>query len=66
MRAVISLAGWSKRWSNSIATVTDRESVDWAEANRQAVGWASGKHAGAAHKQRRKHPRSGDPDRIEH
>lgn len=28
MLAVISLAGWYNRWNNSIATVTDRESVE--------------------------------------
>jgi len=66
MLAVISLAGWYNRWNNSIATVTDRESVEWAEANLKAVGWELGKHAGAAHEQRRKHPRSTDPDRIEY
>ena len=66
MLAVISLAGWYNRWNNAIATVTDRESVEWAEANLKAVGWELGKHAGAAHEQRRKHPRSSDPDRIEY
>ena len=38
MLAVISLAGWYNRWNNSIATVTDRESVDWAEANLKDKG----------------------------
>jgi len=66
MLAVISLAGWFNRWNNSIATVTDQESVDWARANLQAVGWNLGKHAGVAHEQRQKHPRSGNPDRIEY
>ena len=66
MLAVISLAGWFNRWNNSIATVTDRESAQWAEANLRAVGWELGKHAGAAHEQRKKHPRSTDPDRIEY
>lgn len=64
--AVISLAGWYNRWNNSIATVTDQESIDWAESNLKAIGWELGKHAGAAHEQRRKHPRSTDPDRIEY
>lgn len=66
MLAVISLAGWFNRWNNSIATVTDQESVDWAEENLKPVGWELGKHQGAAHEQRRKHPRSTDPDRIEY
>jgi len=66
MLAVISLAGWFNRWNNSIATVTDRESVEWAEGNLKAVGWGLGKHAGEPHEQRTKHPRSTDPDRVEY
>lgn len=66
MLAVVSLAGWFNRWNNSIATVTDQESVDWAQANLGAVGWTLGKHAGEAHEQRRKHPRSSDPDKIQY
>jgi hypothetical protein len=66
MLAVISLAGWFNRWNNSIATVTDSESVEWADVNLKAVGWELGKHAGEAHEQRKKHPRSTDPDRIEY
>jgi alkylhydroperoxidase family enzyme len=66
MLAVISLAGWFNRWNNSIATVTDQESVDWAQTNLNAVGWTLGKHEGAAHERRRKHPRSTDKDKIEY
>jgi len=64
--AVVSLAGWYNRWNNSIATVTDQESVDWAERNLRPVGWALGKHAGSPHEQRRQHPRSADLDRVEY
>ena len=66
MLAVISLAGWYNRWNNSIATVTDQESVDWAQANLRGGRLGFGKDAGAAHEQRRKHPRSTDQDRIEY
>ncbi|MDT8398356.1 MAG: carboxymuconolactone decarboxylase family protein [Pseudomonadales bacterium] len=66
MLAVISLAGWYNRWNNSIATVTDQESVEWAQANLKAVGWELGKHTGQTHEQRKKHPRSTDPDRVEY
>ena len=38
MLAVVSLAGWYNRWNNSIATVTDQESVDWADENLKSVG----------------------------
>ena len=54
MLSVISLAGWYNRWNDSIATVTDQESVDWAEQGLRAVGWELGKHSGAAHEQRKK------------
>ncbi len=64
MLSVISLAGWYNRWNDSIATVTDQESVDWAEQDLRAVGWDLGKHSGEAHEQRKKHPRSTDKDRI--
>jgi alkylhydroperoxidase family enzyme len=64
--AVVSLAGWYNRWNNSIATVTDQESVDWAEGNLTAVGWSLGKHAGAPHEQRRQHPRSSDLDGVKY
>ena len=64
MLSVISLAGWYNRWNDSIATVTDQESVDWAEQGLRAVGWELGKHSGEAHEQRKKHPRSTDKDRI--
>lgn len=66
MLAVVSLAGWYNRWNNSIATVTDQESVDWAQGALKAVGWTLGKHAGAAHEQRKKHPRSTDADKVEY
>ena len=66
MLAVISLSGWFNRWNNSIATVTDQESVDWAQDQLKGVGWTLGKHAGEAHEQRRKHPRSSDGDKIEY
>lgn len=66
MLAVISLAGWYNRWNNSIATVTDLESAEWAAENLKAVGWDLGKHTGADHERRSKHPRSTDPDRIEY
>ena len=64
--AVVSLAGWYNRWNNSIATVTDQESVDWAEKNLGAVGWTLGRHAGGTHEQRRQHPRSGDLDGVKY
>ena len=50
------LAGWLNRWNDTIATVTDQESVDWATENLASVGWKVGKHVGEAHEQRKGHP----------
>ena len=54
--AVNCLAGWLNRWNDTIATVTDQESVDWATENLSDVGWRAGKHVGEAHEQRKGHP----------
>lgn len=54
--AVNCLAGWLNRWNDTIATVTDQESVDWATENLSDLGWDRGKHAGDAHEQRKGHP----------
>ncbi|MEM9605454.1 MAG: carboxymuconolactone decarboxylase family protein [Pseudomonadota bacterium] len=54
--AVNSLSAWLNRWNDTIATVTDQESVDWAEANLADLGWHKGKHAGEASEQRTAHP----------
>jgi len=56
--AVNCLAGWLNRWNDTIATVTDQESVDWATENLTEVGWNVGKHVGEAHEQRKGHPRN--------
>ena len=55
---VVALGGFMNRYNDSLATVTDQESVDWAAANLSPVGWDIGKHVGAAHEQR-----SGPPGR---
>ena len=56
--AVNCLAGWLNRWNDTIATVTDQESVDWATENLTGVGWSVGKHVGEGHEQRKGHPSS--------
>lgn len=53
---VTCLAAWLNRWNDTIATVTDQESVDWATENLSEVGWEVGKHVGQAHEQRPGHP----------
>jgi len=54
--AVNSLAAWLNRWNDTIATVTDQESVDWATENLSGVGWHIGKHTGDSEEQRKAHP----------
>ncbi len=50
--AVVSLAGFLNRWNDSLATVTDQESADWAAEHLASVGWALGKHQGTVSEQR--------------
>jgi len=54
--AVSSAAAWLNRWNDTIATVTDQESVDWATENLSDVGWKVGKHTGKDEEQRKAHP----------
>ncbi|MEL6982052.1 MAG: carboxymuconolactone decarboxylase family protein [Actinomycetota bacterium] len=50
--ATVSVGGFMNRYNDSLATVTDQESIDWAAATLGPVGWDVGKHTGAAHEQR--------------
>ncbi|MEM7337135.1 MAG: carboxymuconolactone decarboxylase family protein [Actinomycetota bacterium] len=50
--AVVAVGGFMNRYNDSLATVTDAESVEWATVNLGSVGWDAGKHVGAAHEQR--------------
>ncbi|MEM8858789.1 MAG: carboxymuconolactone decarboxylase family protein [Chloroflexota bacterium] len=54
--ALNSAAAWLNRWNDTIATVTDQESVDWATENLSDLGWNAGKHTGEAEEQRKAHP----------
>ena len=54
--ALSSAAAWLNRWNDTIATVTDQESVDWATENLSDVGWTIGKHTGESSEQRKAHP----------
>lgn len=54
--SVVCVAGWLNRWNDSLATVTDQESVEWAEQNLADIGWSAGKHRGESAEQRQAHP----------
>ena len=54
--AVISVGGYLNRWNDTIATVTDQESIDFADQVLRPVGWNPGKHVGADEEQRKAHP----------
>ncbi len=54
--AVIAIGGFLNRWNDTVATVTDQESVDFAARHLAPVGWKIGKHVGDKAEQRRGHP----------
>ena len=54
--AVIAIGGFLNRWNDMIATVTDQESIDYANKTLRPVGWEPGKHTGAPEEQRKAHP----------
>ena len=54
--AVIAVGGYLNRWNDTIATVTDQESIDYADQVLRQVGWDPGKHVGASEEQRKAHP----------
>ncbi len=49
---VVALSGFMNRFNDSLATVTDAESSEWAATNLGALGWDLGKHDGAATERR--------------
>ncbi len=54
--AVIAAGGYLNRWNDTIATVTDQESIDWANKVLTPIGWDAGKHVGEMKEQRPGHP----------
>lgn len=54
--AVIAIGGFLNRWNDTIGTVTDQESIDFANNVLAPVGWDIGKHAGKSEEQRKAHP----------
>lgn len=54
--AVISVGGFLNRWNDTIGTVTDQESIDFADQVLRPVGWEPGKHVGGEEEQRKAHP----------
>ena len=56
---VIALGGFMNRYNDTLATVTDDESRDWAQLNLANLGWTIGKHTGAEGEQRPAPPKLG-------
>lgn len=54
--AVIAVGGYLNRWNDTIATVTDQESIDFASRVLAPIGWDAGKHVGEVEEQRPGHP----------
>ena len=47
--AVIAIGGFLNRWNDTIATVTDQESIDYANKTLGPVGWEPGKPVSYTH-----------------
>ena len=58
---VCALGGFMNRYNDTLATVTDAESRDWAETHLSGIGWSIGKHTGSADEQRSGPPNPGAP-----
>jgi alkylhydroperoxidase family enzyme len=58
---VCALGGFMNRYNDTLATVTDAESRDWAETHLSGVGWSIDKHVGEAREQRSGPPKPGPP-----
>ena len=54
----IALSGFMNRYNDTLATVTDTESSEWAATNLGPLGWDIGKHVGEAHERRSGPPMS--------
>jgi alkylhydroperoxidase family enzyme len=50
--SVIALGGFMNRYNDTLATVTDAESRDWADTHLSGLGWNIDKHVGEPHEQR--------------
>ncbi len=50
--AVTALGGFMNRFNDTLATVTDAESRDWAQTHLSGIGWSIDKHVGQAEEQR--------------
>ena len=50
--AVVALGGFMNRYNDTLATVTDQESRDWADTHLTGLGWNIDKHVGESHEQR--------------
>jgi len=57
--AVTALAGFMNRYNDTLATVTDAESRDWAQTHLSGLGWSIGKHVGSTEEQRSGPPKPG-------
>ncbi len=57
--AVTALGGFMNRYNDTLATVTDAESREWAETHLSGIGWSIDKHAGRSHEQRSAPPNPG-------
>lgn len=60
---VVAISGFLNRYSDTLAVVTDQESVDWASSVLGPVGWSQGKHTGSVNEQRTGFPHMPDAEK---
>ena len=53
---VVAVSGFMNRYNDSLATVTDAESADWAAVHLSPLGWDGDRHTGEVHEQRKGPP----------
>lgn len=56
--AVVAMSGFMNRYNDTLVTVTDAESRDWADTHLAELGWSIGRHTGEDHEQRSGYPGS--------
>lgn len=61
LMAVVAMSGFLNRYCDTMAYVTDQESIDWAKEVLEPVGWDQGKHVGSSQEQASDFPDSARP-----
>jgi len=63
---VVAVSGFLNRYSDTLAVVTDQESVDWAASVLGPVGWSQGKLTGSEEERRAGFPHMPNAEKSDH